>query len=98
MNQFNIIHDDWPTESQRDWNIQTTEVNLKYLNYTSKTSPMVLTLMRRLNNHVVDNSDVKVYNSGYALKLTHNSITGPYNTPIKLIYDGEMNQLLKLFY
>ena len=60
MNQFNTLHGDEPTEPPGKRNIQPPEVHFKHRTYPSKTSPMILAIMGRLNKHAVDNGDIEV--------------------------------------
>ena len=83
MNQFKEIHDEKPIEPPGEWNNQHSAVHFKSHTYPSKTSPVVSTLMMRLNHHEIDNGDVEVYNSDHALESTSDSVTYPDNTPIQ---------------
>ena len=38
-----------------------------------------------------------VYTSDYTLESTSDSVTDPYNTPIKAIVDDKMDHILELF-
>ena len=61
MNQFKSINGDEPTDISREWNSQPLAVNFKSWISTSKNSPMILSIMGRLNNHGVDNGDIEIY-------------------------------------
>ena len=61
MNQSKALNYEKPTNPPREWNSQNPAVNFKYFTSYPKTSPVVLDIMGRLNNHAVDNCDVKVY-------------------------------------
>ena len=54
--------------------------------------------MGRLNQYAVDNGDVEVQNSDFALEYTSDSVTDTYTTTIKSIDDDEMYQILELFH
>ena len=58
MNQLNALHGYKPTEKSIEWNIQPPEVHFKSLKNPPQTSPVVSTIVGRLNHNAVDNDDV----------------------------------------
>ena len=82
MNQFNALHGYEPTDTPREWNIQPSEVHFKYWTSSPNTSPVVSTIIVRLNNNSVDNSDVEIYPSEYPFESTSESVTYLDTTPI----------------
>ena len=94
MNQFNVIHYYEPTEPSTEWNSQPTPVHFKFRTSPPKTSPVVFSIMVRLNHHAIDNGDVQVYHSAYPFESAYDPVPNPDTTPIKSIDDNEMDQLL----
>ena len=72
MNQFNDINGDKQNEPLREWNIKPPVANFKPRNYPYNTSPVVSAIMGRLNNHSIDNGDVKVHTNIFQLNLSLN--------------------------
>ena len=94
MNQFNALIGAEPTEPPREWNSQPLEFHFKSWKYPPKTSPVILSIMGRINNNSVDNGDVEVYPSEYPFKSTSDLVLDPETTMIKSIDDDEMDQLM----
>ena len=98
MNQFNALRGDEPTNPPRECNSQPLSFIFKYQTSPPKTIPVVFDVMGRLNHHSNDNGDVEVYPLEYTFESTSDSVPDPDNTPIKLIGDDEMYQLLEFFH
>ena len=54
--------------------------------------------MRRLDNHTIDNGDVKITTSEFPVESNSKSAPYPDTTPIKSIDDDEMDHLLEFFH
>ena len=54
--------------------------------------------MGRLNHFAIDNGDVKIPTSESPVESNSKSVPNPYTTPIKSIYDDEMDHLLEIFH
>ena len=54
--------------------------------------------MGRLNHHSIGNGDVKVRPSYFPVEFNSESVLDPDTTPIKSIYDDEMDHLLEFFH
>ena len=52
--------------------------------------------MRIPNHHEMDNGDIEVYPSDNPSEYTFDYVPDPDNTPIKSIYDDELDELLEL--
>ena len=50
--------------------------------------------MGKLNHHAIDNGDIT---SDVPVESNYDSVPDPDTTPIKSIYDDEMDQLLEFF-
>ena len=87
MNESNALHCDKPTDKPRDCNSQPTTAHFKSRISTPKIIPMVSYIMRRLNNHAIDNGDVEVNPSEFPVESNSESVTYPDTTPIKSIDD-----------
>ena len=96
INQSNELRVNETTEPLRYWKSQPPEVHFKYCIPPPNTSPLVSDITGRLNHHAVDNGDLDIYPTDYALKYGYDSVPEPYNTPIKSIDDDEMEQILQL--
>ena len=77
MNQLNFLHGDEPTDPPREWNSQPPEYHFKSSTSTPKTSTMVSAIMEIINQHAIDNGDVKVHPSKYPFKYTSESVPDP---------------------
>ena len=93
MNQFNAINGEDSTNPPIECNIQPPELHFKPFTCPPKTSPVISAIMGVLNHHAVDNGDVNVYTSDYPLESNSEYVTDLYKTPIKSIYDDEMDQI-----
>ena len=51
--------------------------------------------MGKLNHLAINNGDITSY---VPVESNYDSVPDPYTTPIKSIYDDEMDQLLELFH
>ena len=98
MNQFNDLHDDEPTDPQREWNIQLQSYHFKSRNSPPKTSPVFSAITGVLNHHVIDNGDVEVHPSEFPVKSNSEYVPDADTTLIKSIYDDGMDHLLELFH
>ena len=96
--KFTSIYGEKTTETPIECNSQRPSVQFKYHTHTPKTSPVVYEITGRLNNHVIDNSDVNVYTSDYALESNYDSFLDPYKPTMKPIDDDEMYQVPELFH
>ena len=54
--------------------------------------------MGRLNHHAIDNGDDEVHPSDFAVKFNSESVPYTDTTPVKSIYDDEMDHLLVFFH
>ena len=88
MNQFNAIHCDEPKEPPREWNSQPPAVHFKSRSSPFRTNPVVYYIMGKLNNHAIDNGDVKIPTSDVPVESNYDSVPDPDTTPIKSIYDN----------
>ena len=61
MNKFNALHGEEPDDTPRERNSQPPADHFKPRTYPTKTSPVVSSIMGRLNNHSIDNGDVEVH-------------------------------------
>ena len=61
MNQLNTLHGNEPTDTPRYWNSQPLSVHSKYWTSPPNNSPVILSMMVRLNHHVIDNSYAEVH-------------------------------------
>ena len=93
-NQFNALHGDKTTDTPREWSSQPTSDHFKYSTSPTKTSPLVLYIMVRLNHHAIDNCGVQVHTSDFLVEPDSESVPDPNTTPIKSIDDDEMDHLL----
>ena len=98
INQFNDLHGEEPNDPPRDCNRQPTAYHLKLSISPTKNSPVVSSIMGRLNHNVIDNGDVEVHPSEFLVESNSESVLDPYTTPIKSIDDDEMDHLLELFH
>ena len=87
MNQFNALHGDEPNETPRKWNSQPPEAHFKYRYSPSRTNPLILAIMGKLNCHAIDNGDVQIPTSEVPVESNYESVTDTYTTLIKSIYD-----------
>ena len=62
------------------------------------TSPVVLAITERVSHHTIDNGEVKFHNSDLPIEFNSESVPYPYTTPIKSIYDDEMDHILELLH
>ena len=60
MHQLNDLHGDESTDTPQEWNSQPQAADFKSITPPSKVSPMVSSIMGRLNHHAIDNGDVEV--------------------------------------
>ena len=97
MDQFNALRDDEHTESPRKCYSQLPEIHFKYLALPPNTSPVVLDIMVIINHDSVDNGNVVFFTSYYSLGYTSDSVPDLDNTPIKLIDNDKMDQILDFF-
>ena len=97
-NKSNAIHGDEPNELPIECNIQPLEFHFKYRTPNPNTSPVILDLMGRLNNHAVDTGDVYFYTSEYPLEYISEYVTYLDNNPIKSSNDDEVDHILQLFH
>ena len=54
--------------------------------------------MGRLNHNAIDNGDIEVHPSEFPFEYNPESVPYPDTTPIKSIYDDEMDHPLELFH
>ena len=87
MNQFNALHSEEPKEPPREWNIQPPEAHFKSRSSLSRTNPVISAIMGKLNHRAIDNGDVKITTSDITVESNYESVTYPYTTLIKSIYD-----------
>ena len=59
---------------------------------------MVSAFIGRLNNHAIDNVDVKVHPSDFRFESNYESVTYLHTNMIKWIFDDEMDHLLEFFH
>ena len=102
MNQSNALCGDAPKEPPREWNSQPPEAHFKSRTSTSRTNPLISTIMGELNHHSIDNGDVKIPTSEFLVESKYESVPDPDTTKIKSIDDDEMensgkNALLKYY-
>ena len=90
MNKFNFLHGEEPTDPPRQWNIQHTPANFKYITSTTKTIPVVSSFMGRINHNAIDNGDIEVLPSGFPVESNSESVTYTETTPTKSIDDDEI--------
>ena len=88
MNQFNALHGEELNEPPIEWNIRLPETHLKSRTSPTKNSPVVSAIMVGINNHAIDNGDVKVQPSEFPVNLTPNKFQ--IQTPLLL------NQLMMM--
>ena len=74
MNNFNALHGEEQNKPPIEWNSQPTSDTFKYRTYPTNIRPVVSAIMGRLNNHAIDNGDVKFHTSDYQLNLTLNHL------------------------
>ena len=98
MNQFNELHSEEPNWPPREWNIQTTEVQLKSRICPPKTSCVVSDIKGRLNHYTIDNGDFEVHPLDFPVEFKSEYIPYQYTTTIKSIDDDEMDRILKFFH
>ena len=98
MNQFNALSSDKPTDPPIYWNIQPPSVHFKSLASPPQMSPVVLAIMGRINQHVIDNGTVWIFPSEYPFEYTSKSVLDPYTITIKSIDYDEIDQLLQLLH
>ena len=55
-------------------------------------------MMGKLNHHVIDNVDAKVYTLDFPFEFNSESVTDTENTMIRSIDDNEIDHLLELFH
>ena len=87
MNPFNVLRGDEPNEPPIEWNSQPSEAHFKYRTSPPKTSPVVSSIMGRLNHHVIDNGDVEVHHSEFLVGYSSEPVLDPDTTPTKSIDD-----------
>ena len=58
MNQYNTLRGDEPTETPINWNRQPPAAHFKSSTSPTKTIPVVLTIIGRLNYYTIDDGDV----------------------------------------
>ena len=83
MNQFNALRGYEPTESPIEWKIQPSTGNFKSRTSTTKTSPVVSSVMGSLNHRAIYNVDVEFHPSEFPFKSNYEYVPDPDNTPIK---------------
>ena len=98
MNKFSALHGEEPNEPPGEWSSQPPLAHFKSSNSPPNTSLVVSDIIGRINHHAIDNSDVKVHTSDFPVEFNSESVTDPYTTPIKSIYDDEMDHLLGFFH
>ena len=98
MNKFNDIHGEEPTDPPREWNIQPSSDQFKSKTSTPKTSIVVSAIIGIFNHHFIDNGDVEVHSSEFPVEYNSESVPYTDTTPIKSIYDDEMDDLLELLH
>ena len=59
---------------------------------------MISAITGKLNNHSIDNGDIKTPTSDVPVESNHESVTDPDTTPIKSIDDDEMDHILEFFH
>ena len=95
MNQLNELHSDIPKEPPRKWNNQPSADHFKSSSSPSRTNPVVSAIMGKLNHCAINNGDIT---SDIPVESIYDSVTDPDTTPIKSIYDYEMDHLLEFFH
>ena len=98
MNQSNALHGDEPNKTPREWKNQHSEYNFKYRTSPSNPIPVVSDFLGILNNHAIDNGDVKVPTSEFPVEFNYESKLDPDTSNIKSIDDDGMNHLLESFH
>ena len=58
MIQFNALHNNEPTDTPRECNIQPPAVYIKSQTSSPKIIPVISSIMGRLNHHYIGNDDV----------------------------------------
>ena len=69
MNQFNDLHGEEQNKPQRKCNRKPTAAHFKYRTSSPNTTPVVSSIMGILNNHAIDNGDVKVTPSEFPVEF-----------------------------
>ena len=87
MNQSNSLNGEETNKPPRKWNIQPAEAHFKYRTSPPKTSPVVSSVMGRLNHRVIDNGDVEVHHSEFLVGYSSEPVLDPDTTPTKSIDD-----------
>ena len=90
MNKFNALYGDKTTDPPRDCNSQPSVAPFKSSTSHPKTSPVISSIMGRLNNNTIDNGGVNVPNSYFPVEYNSESVPYPDTTKIKSIDDDEM--------
>ena len=98
MNNFNTLSGEEPKEPPREWNSQPPEDHFKSRTSTSRTNPVILAIMGKLNHNSIDNGDVNIPNSDVPVESNYDSVPDIDTTPIKSIDDDEMDNLLEFFH
>ena len=65
---FNTPRGEKPTDPPIEWNSETTYVQSKPCTSPTKTGPVILAIIGRLNHHAIDNGDVEVHPSEYTFE------------------------------
>ena len=65
---------------------------------TSRTNPVISAIMRKLNHHAIDNGDIQILTSDVPVESNYDPVPDPETTPIKSIYDYEMDHILDFFH
>ena len=81
-------------EPPRERNSQPPEAHFKPITSHPNTTHVVSAIVGRLNHRDIDNVNVEVHPSDYPVESNYESVTDPYTTPIKSIYDNVMDHLL----
>ena len=63
MNKLNARHGEGPNEPSKDWNNQPLADHFKSSTYTPNTSPVVSSIMGRLNHQSIGNGYVEFHPS-----------------------------------
>ena len=98
MNHSNALYGDEPNEPPRECMIQPPAAHFISKTSPSNTIPVVSYIMGRINNHAIDNGDVKVHTSYFPVEFNSESVPDTDTPPIKSIDDYEIYHLLEFFH
>ena len=83
INQLNALHGDEPKEPPREWNSQPPEAHFKSRSSPSRTNPVILAIMGKINHHAINNGDIKIPTSEVPVESNYDSVSYPDTAPIK---------------